>query len=775
MIGKRAVLAGDLEQALRLQPLLPERRPLARTPPWDQQRSACVLAEARAEQRAGSELAHHELLDLVRVDDQLVDRRSRVGVGKVESDPVVGPERLHLEAERIPQPRSDRHRPGRVHAGAERRQDADAPVADLVAEALDDDGPIRGHGTGRGLLVAEEGHQVLRRLLVQRVVFGQPRDRLRLRQGGQLAGGLADRLAELVRPTRPFSLPERDRPRNTRSRRDEHTVAGDLLDPPRGGAEHERLARARFVDHLLVELPDPPAAVHEMNAVETPVGDRARIRDRELAGSAAASDHACGAVPDDPGPQLGELVRRVAAGEHVEDVLELDAREVGEVVGAAYEVVQLVDGDLLVGADGHDLLGEHVERVARDDGLLDRARPHAFGDDCRLEQVGAELREDPSAGDGAELVARAADPLEAARDRLRRLDLDHEVDGAHVDAELERRRGDEARDLAHLEELLDLDPLFARERPVVGTRDLLTGRALLDVLVRQLVQAQREPLGQAAVVDEDDRRAVLLDELQDLGVDRRPDRVRLARLAHVLERDDDFQVELLRAPCVHQLDRPPAGDEPPDLLHRPLRGRQADPLDRLLGEAVEPLDGERKVSAPLRPGHRVHLVEDQRLDALQHLASARGQQQVQRLRCRDQDVRVVPQHRRAVALRRVAGANGHAELRVEPRERPAQVALDVVVQSLQRRDVEEPEPLARLRGEPVDPVEKGRQRLPGAGGSLDERVLPARDRRPAQLLRGGRSCESSFEPGSCSRARRRRARSPVQPSQRAQLRATPRR
>ena len=64
----------------------------------------------------------------------------------------------------------DRHRPRRVHARAERRQDADAPVADLVAEALDDDGPVGGHGAGRRLLVAEEREQVLRRLLVERVL-----------------------------------------------------------------------------------------------------------------------------------------------------------------------------------------------------------------------------------------------------------------------------------------------------------------------------------------------------------------------------------------------------------------------------------------------------------------------------------------------------------------------------------------------------------------------------------------------------------------------------
>ena len=247
------------------------------------------------------------------------------------------------------------------------------------------------------------------------------------------------------------------------------------------------------------------------------------------------------------------------------------------------------DLDLLVGADRDDLLREHVERVARDHRLLDLAREHPLGDDGRLEQVGAELREDPALRDGAELVAGAADPLQAARDRLRRLDLDHEVDGAHVDPELERRGRDEAGDLAALEQLLDLDALLAGERAVVGARDLL---------LRQLVQAQRQPLGEAAVVDEDDRRAVLLDEPQELRVDRRPDRVstrsapaphlgcrrarrigRLragARLAHVLDRHDDPQVELLARAGVDEPDRPRPGDEAADLLERALRRGEAD-------------------------------------------------------------------------------------------------------------------------------------------------------------------------------------------------------
>ena len=49
--GEFPVLARDLEQRLRLEALLPQRRALARPGPGDEQRAGGVLAEARAEQR----------------------------------------------------------------------------------------------------------------------------------------------------------------------------------------------------------------------------------------------------------------------------------------------------------------------------------------------------------------------------------------------------------------------------------------------------------------------------------------------------------------------------------------------------------------------------------------------------------------------------------------------------------------------------------------------------------------------------------------------------
>src|SRR4051794_30187036 len=128
---------------------------------------------------------------------------------------------------------------------------------------------------GRLLLLAQERDEVPLCPLVEI-------RHLRVARREQLARELADRLPELVRTADALALPERHRARYARSRRDEHAVAGDLLDPPRGGAEDDHLAGARLADHLLVEPPHAPAALaRDEDAEEAAVGDRARVRDGE--------------------------------------------------------------------------------------------------------------------------------------------------------------------------------------------------------------------------------------------------------------------------------------------------------------------------------------------------------------------------------------------------------------------------------------------------------------------------------------------------------------
>ena len=77
-----------------------------------------------------------------------------------------------------------------------------------------------------------------------------------------------------------------------------------------------------------------------------------------------------------------------------------------------------------------------------------------------------------------------------------------------------------------------------------------------------------------------------------------------------------------------------------------------------------------------------------------------------------------------------------AARRADARERRAQVALDVVVERLERRDVEHAQALAGLRQQAVEEPQERRQRLAGARRRAHEHVLARRDRRPAQGLRG---------------------------------------
>jgi len=62
---------------------------------------------------------------------------------------------------------------------------------------------------------------------------------------------------------------------------------------------------------------------------------------------------------------------------------------------------------------------------------------HAPGHDRALEKVAAVLGEDHTLRWRPDLVAGPTDPLEAAGHRRRALDLDDEIDRAHVDAQLQ--------------------------------------------------------------------------------------------------------------------------------------------------------------------------------------------------------------------------------------------------------------------------------------------------------------------------------------------------
>ena len=160
-----------------------------------------------------------------------------------------------------------------------------------------------------------------------------------------------------------------------------------------------------------------------------------------------------------------------------------------------------------------------------------------------------------------------------------------------------------------------------------------------------LVERRGQPLGEAAAVDEDHRRAVRADQLDQARVDRRARSIARRGAArapgpsgisassspssgHVL--DGHFDRQLERA-CARRVDdrRPGAASQLPprrrldaaeqarDLVERPLRRREADALQRRArrSRSASSRSSERKRCAPRLVGdERVDLVDDHRLD-----------------------------------------------------------------------------------------------------------------------------------------------------------------
>ena len=416
------------------------------------------------------------------IDEQVVaqHRGLVVGVakiGKSEHDAVVGGHHLHVHVEVVAQPGRDRQRPRGVDPAAREGVHDQSPVADLVAEAFDHDGPVVRHGTTDLVLLGEVGEGVGRGVVVETDI-GQQLLRRRRRGAPKLSDRGTDCLAELARPTHCVAVPERQLAGAPRRWAHEHLVVGDVDDLPRRRTERKDVTDPRLVDHLFVELAHSPSwatSAGQKDPVQTAVWNRSCVDDGGALSAGASGQDVVVTIPDQPRLQLGEGVGRVAAGEHVEHPVQGRVGQRSEGVGAPDHRRQVGDRPVVHGDHGHDVLGQYVERVAGNGERLDLAVAHAFDGDRAGQQVTTVLREEDTARDAADVVPRPSDALQAAGHRRWRLDLNDQVDGTHVDAELEAARRDHGWQGALLELLLDLAALLARHRPVVGTRDLWIG------------------------------------------------------------------------------------------------------------------------------------------------------------------------------------------------------------------------------------------------------------------------------------------------------------
>ena len=202
-------------------------------------------------------------------------------------------------------------------------------------------------------------------------------------------------------------------------------------------------------------------------------------------------------------------------------------------------------------------------------GTIASRRPAAHRGEQRraLDERVAGQREEAALRRADPGVVRAADPLQERGDAAGRADLADELDRPDVDAELERRGGDERLQLAGPQAALDPVPAVLRQAAVVRGDD---------VVAEPLAELVGEALGEPAGVDEHERGAVLAHEpaiwsstssicSADVTASSSPSGSSSAR-----SRSRWWPASTIAG------QRPVADEQPGDGLDRPLGGGQAD-------------------------------------------------------------------------------------------------------------------------------------------------------------------------------------------------------
>ncbi len=249
-------------------------------------------------------------------------------------------------------------------------------LAGRVAERLDQDRPIVGDRAGDADLPGDVIAQPTRAAASSRHSVTRASRRRRDRRAVRRSRG---RGAPTASPSSAVRGPLSPRQNGisagvTLGRRDDHPMRLDRLDPPGGGAQHERLADPPLEDELLVELAEPRPALAEIDRDTGPCRGSSRRRPGPAAPSRAGGAGGCG-----PGPSVtrARRSRNVSVGNRPEtslqDALERLGGQVAVRIRAADQVEQRRDVPAVHRHAGDDLLGQDVEAAGRARAGLDLA------------------------------------------------------------------------------------------------------------------------------------------------------------------------------------------------------------------------------------------------------------------------------------------------------------------------------------------------------------------------------------------------------------------
>src|SRR5690606_7739952 len=209
--GEVGVVDRDAEQLGGAVALLPQRLTAVGPAARQEQGPGGGLPEAGGEVRRAGEGLDDLPGELVGVEEEVLGAHRQLAalaadVRQTEHDAVVGGHGGDVHPELLPEPGGEHERPRGVDPRAEGGVDDDAPVAELVAEAFDDEGAVVAEAGVVPLLV-EVPEEVVAGPLVQ-ALLGEAGVRLLEREGGGGADERAERPSELDRPAGRVALPE---------------------------------------------------------------------------------------------------------------------------------------------------------------------------------------------------------------------------------------------------------------------------------------------------------------------------------------------------------------------------------------------------------------------------------------------------------------------------------------------------------------------------------------------------------------------------------------
>ena len=329
-----------------------------------------------------------------------------------EHEPVVIRRRLELEIERPAEALAHRQPPGLGNPRAEWCVDDHLHPARFIEKSLEDDAPLAGNHSQRGLFSPYVFDGLMRGMgsnaaLGEQPGFGPGRV---FEQGFELFTQARHFLRQLDSSSRSLATPKGNRRRRAFGVGDRHVVAADVQNPPRRISQKKYLSRLALAGEVFVEGADDGLFGFSHDPVRGDFGNGSSIR---------KGDDACaGTRPHAPSDlvvmQIDSSPPRRARNpftQKLDDTVEISARQVSVGPGPRTQRKQFVGPPFTASHFGDDLLGENIDRGRGNDDRVEPPRSNRPDQRHGLEQFVAREGEQASFRNQPQGMPRAADPL----------------------------------------------------------------------------------------------------------------------------------------------------------------------------------------------------------------------------------------------------------------------------------------------------------------------------------------------------------------------------